>query len=72
MYNTFTKANYKTLKEVYAQCFCQTKQYKIKFVLAKYKLIYLIYNYTKFNLKASAYFRGIKKQLIIKIQILSI
>ena len=39
----------------------------MKFALAKYELIYLTRSRMKFNLEASAYFRGIEKQLIVEV-----
>jgi hypothetical protein len=44
----------------------------MKFSPIKYKLIHLTRSRTKFNLGASAYFKGTKKQPIVEVQVLGV
>lgn len=71
-YSTSTKANCRTLEGVHTQCLCWADRHGMKFVPAKYELIYMTHSYTKFNLEASANFEDTEKQPTAEARVLGV
>ena len=72
IYSSLIEKNYRVLKEIYHKCTNWAITHSVVFTLEKYKVIYLIRAYKKFNLKAIPILSGLRIDIKDHIRVLGI